>query len=274
MRRGLVRSCVVSGALACALTGALAVAHCGTFTADDAASADGALADGAGADGGGEASMSDGAPRAEAGPFGGCITAVADDFERATIASPVWPAVQISGDASATLDTNDPYAGTTSLRIDLHAGSPAAYLEAPLGVRSRVRFAFALKLGGPVDRIMNVNALELADQQAAVFFGITNGVVQLIEQRFDSDGSAPSAGHTLDSAALLGWHRYAITLTLDASAPARAKVEIDDVVISEVDLPVAALRPGTVSVRCGVTFSGDGLATQLWLDDVAVCAEP
>ena len=273
-RRGLL---VVAIALSTAT-----LVHCGSFGAADEPVGDAGPANEGGpgpadAQGAADGDATNGDARSPPTIFDGCALALYEDFEHpAVIENGRWDddRVQASGGGTLLLDTADAFKGMTSMRVNVSAGTPAAYLQRSLGTRARVRYAFALRPGPNVARTIALNSIELngGDVQFAVFFAITNGMLEVREQQASGGTAVTSIGYGL-GAIRTGWHKYAIALTLSPAMKPRVEVTIDTdkLLITELAYP---LLPGDVKVRSGVSFAQNGVASDVWLDDVAICSEP
>jgi hypothetical protein len=243
--------------------------HCGSFGESTPA-----LPPDSGSPSGAESGAPDAGADVHVAAFGGCAPALADDFERMPLGQGPWgvdPA--INGGAVMASDPAMPFRGMRSLRIDVPAPVSGAYFERDLAARSRVRLAFALRSAGPQTRTILVNSIQLSAGPLMVplslYFALDTGVMELREQRFDSGGN-PNEPHKLGPVDDK-WRRYA--LTLDMTAKAHARVEIDDVTVFDADLKYP-FAPGPVQVRGGLAYAESGTATAVWLDDVVICSEP
>jgi len=222
-----------------------------------------------------DASNTDGGTmhRPQVSLFDGCTIALVDDFEQAQFPNGVWGfAVQKSGGGSAVIDTDDPFDGKKSVRFDVGGTAPVAYLQASLGMRSRIRYSFGAKFEALTARTVNFNSFEFNGESMSLYFAVDASGLRFREQRFDMTGN-PSTTHALGSVPP-GWNAYAVTVTLSDTASGHVHVDIDSASAFDFDLDFP-LRPGAVDLRAGVVFAEDGATTtRVGLDDTVVCSEP
>jgi hypothetical protein len=196
---------------------------------------------------------------------------LSDDFERSTLLpAPSWDFASTPDAGELSLAVFDPAHGT-SLRAILPGPNDAgpAYLEKAVGLVERVTFSYRMRFDAPTQRDVGLNSLELADSQTSVFvFAAPDGKRSLREQRSDLP-ARPSVDYPcgmVDDR----WHDYRITL--DLAQPPHVQLLVDGVAQVDANLQ-GPFKPGVMRARGGVSFTGKGPASTVWIDDVEVCLE-
>ena len=255
--------------LAAAVTLATLAVRCSTFgeesgggPGDAAPAADGGLADAA----------ADSADATSATDASSCANVLLrDDFERqALLPAPPWDFAMTPVAGELSLEISDTAHGT-SLRATLPGQGDAgpAYPEKAVGMVERVTYSYRMRFDAATKRDVVMNSIELNDSQASLFvFAAPDGKRSLREQRYDVAGR-PSVDYPcgmVDDQ----WHDYVITL--DLAQPPHVRLVIDGVLQVDANLQ-GPFKPGLMRARGGVSFTGKGPASTVWVDDVEVCLE-